>query len=230
MTDRDAELDLPTTASLLDLPEQAILRWAEKGALPSNGTAGERRFARRDVLDWAKHMGMRLPGGVEVEPKQKTETNALAASLRRGAIVTGLTGDSAIEVLEDFVEKLPDLENLNIRETSKGELTSRLIARERLASTAVGSGFAVPHCRNPLGQDIGRSVVLLGRLHTPIDWNAIDGHPVDSLLLILSKNLETQLELLRRAALALRVESVRDLVRSSEDLDRICEAIAIVPE
>ena len=236
MTNRDVELDLPSTAALLDLPEQAILRWARSGALPCNKpgeTPSEARFDRRGILDWAKEMGMRVPE--DDEAPKAPESNALAQSLRRGCILTGLSGKNAKEALRGMVDQMPALEELGFHEFSgtgfsKAEFCERLLLREGLASTAVGEGFAVPHARNPLGATLSKSSVILGRLASPTDWHALDQAPVNTLLLVMSPSLGVQLELLRRIALALRNASLRELLRSEHELETICTAIEALPD
>ncbi|MCB9917455.1 MAG: PTS sugar transporter subunit IIA [Planctomycetes bacterium] len=229
MTDTNADLDLPSTASLLDLPERTLRRWAENGAVPSRGSNGSLRFQRNDVIEWARSMGMRVQGSVH-DNHGKHEPNALAGALRRGALVDDLVGRDAYSAIEDLVRHMPALSEFGVANIDSDTLLARLIAREQLASTAIGHGFAVPHCRSPLGVELGQSIVVLGRLRSSVDWHSIDGAPVDTMILVLSNRLEIQLELLRRIALTLRVPEVRQLVRSSRDLTSICDAIEAVRE
>ncbi|MBV9785939.1 MAG: PTS sugar transporter subunit IIA [Acidisphaera sp.] len=57
-----------------------------------------------------------------------------------------------------------------------------LSTRERLGSTGFGRGFALPHARV---DGLGRRFGLLARLARPIDFEAIDGQPVDMVFLLL---------------------------------------------
>lgn len=229
MTEPNADLDLPATAALLDLPEQTLLRWAEKGALPSRGSNGSMRFQRNDVIEWARSMGMRV-AATRDHDAETLEPNLLAAALRRGAIVQGIVGKAPATAIEDLVARMPGLDNLGIRGLQKDELLTRILAREQLASTAIGHGFAVPHARSPLNHHLDDCVVVLGRLQHAIDWRAIDGRAVDTVLLVLSNRLEKQLEVLRRIALALRHADVRSIVRESDDLGFLCDAIEAIRE
>ena len=63
----------------------------------------------------------------------------------------------------------------------KAVLTA-LMARERLGSTGLGQGFALPHARIP---DLDRFFALFVRLAKPVDFEAIDGAPVDLVCLLL---------------------------------------------
>lgn len=225
MTDSDAQLDLKTTAELLDLPEQAIPRWAQIGALPSRGSAtGRPTFERHDVLDWAKNMGMRVPqdtGTAKLEPS----VNALATAMRSGRVLEGIGGTTPVEALRALVEAMPDFAELGMRGVDRANFAEELIKREQLAPTAIGQGFAVPHTRKPLGGQIDHCAVVLARLEHAVTWDALDGQEVDTLLLVLSHRLESQLELLRRIAFAMRSPRVRDMLRASSPHGEVCSAI-----
>ncbi len=64
-----------------------------------------------------------------------------------------------------------------------GEVAAALAAREALGSTGIGSGIAVPHARLSVLPAIG---AVFARLERPVDWQAIDGKPVDLVFLLLS--------------------------------------------
>jgi PTS system nitrogen regulatory IIA component len=62
-------------------------------------------------------------------------------------------------------------------------IVERLLDRERLGSTGFGGGVAIPHGKM---DGLDRVVGLVARLATPIDFQAIDGMPVDLVFLLLS--------------------------------------------
>lgn len=64
----------------------------------------------------------------------------------------------------------------------EADILEALQARERLGSTGLGRGVALPHAQ--LGQ-IDRPVVSFARLGQPIDFDAKDGEPVDLVFLVL---------------------------------------------
>lgn len=95
------------------------------------------------------------------------------------------------------------------------EVFSRLISRERLGSTGVGNGVAIPHarnahCRQPLGAFM--------RLKTPVDFDAIDGEPVDMLFVLLVPETaeDSHLSLLAQIA---EIMNDADTRRSLRDAD-----------
>jgi nitrogen PTS system EIIA component len=87
-----------------------------------------------------------------------------------------------------------------------------LLKREELGSTGVGNGVAIPHVRL---EQVERPFAIMARLREPIDFNAIDGQPVDLVcLLMLSKEKEgAQLNALASVARRLRTPEVLQELR-----------------
>lgn len=77
-------------------------------------------------------------------------------------------------------------------------LFDELMGRERLGSTALGEGVAIPHCRTECERIHG----ALLRLSTPIDYDAPDGQPVDLLFVLVVPPDESSAHLEVLAALA----------------------------
>ena len=67
-------------------------------------------------------------------------------------------------------------------ELDSAEVYGNLLAREKLGSTGLGGGIAIPHCR--LSGCEG-AVVILMTLEEPVDFDAPDGEPVDILFLLM---------------------------------------------
>src|SRR5215471_7040702 len=62
-------------------------------------------------------------------------------------------------------------------------LFDRLLERERLGSTGIGGGIAIPHGRMP---SLTKPVGLFARLAHPVDFDSIDERPVDTVFLLLA--------------------------------------------
>ncbi|MBE7376078.1 PTS IIA-like nitrogen regulatory protein PtsN [Pseudomonas lopnurensis] len=130
--------------------------------------------------------------------------------LTPGRSLVNVPGGSKKRVLEQIAkviaQDLPDIDAQTIFES--------LIAREKLGSTGFGNGIAIPHCRMA-GCSAPLSAVL--RLETPVDFDAIDGVPVDLLFVLLVPEAATDehLELLRQIASMLDREDVRQRLRQA---------------
>jgi len=78
------------------------------------------------------------------------------------------------------LEYASDLLAANHAELSARALFDGLMGRERLGSTALGEGVAIPHCRMECPRILGAFV----RLEQPVDYDAPDGEPVDLLFVL----------------------------------------------
>lgn len=78
-------------------------------------------------------------------------------------------------------------------------LLQSLLARERLGSTGLGNGIAIPHCRL---KNIDAVMGALITLAEPIEFDAVDGKPVDIIFILLAPERALQEHLKALAALA----------------------------
>ena len=90
----------------------------------------------------------------------------------------GATGGSKKRVLELLAQHIA----ADIPDIDEDQLFRSLIAREKLGSTGLGNGIAIPHCRL---ENCTATVGTIITLHTPIDFDAIDEQPVDIIFALL---------------------------------------------
>jgi len=95
-----------------------------------------------------------------------------------------------------------------------------LMERERLGTTGVGNGIAIPHGKlAPLEQLYG----LFARLETPIDFHSIDEQPVDLVFLLLAPETAgaDHLKALARVSRLLRDGAVCEKLRGTDDAEAL---------
>lgn len=109
-------------------------------------------------------------------------------------------------------------------EIDEDTLFDSLVAREKLGSTGFGNGIAIPHCRL-IGCTTPISAVI--RLETAIDFDAIDGEPVDLLFVLLVPEAATDehLELLRQIATIFEQDEVRDRLRHAPNNQALYQTV-----
>jgi PTS system nitrogen regulatory IIA component len=91
-------------------------------------------------------------------------------------------------------------------------VSGALLKREELGSTGVGSGVAIPHVRL---EQVKKPFAIMARLKHPIDFDAIDGQPIDlvCLLLLSKENEQAQLNVLAAVARRLRTPELLEQMR-----------------
>ena len=107
----------------------------------------------------------------------------------------GVPGNSKKRILENCSELL----GVQVEGLDAEEIFAGLINRERLGSTGIGEGIAIPHCRL---EECKEAVGALVKLPEPIDFDAIDQQPVDLLFILLVPSEATEAHLQLLAALA----------------------------
>jgi PTS system nitrogen regulatory IIA component len=103
-------------------------------------------------------------------------------------------------------------------------LLSELMKREELGSTGLGDGVALPHTRIA---EIKKPLGVLASLKRPVDFEAIDGKPVDLVFLLLlpAEPHGEQLNALASVARKLRDKGVRKRMREASDARALRSAI-----
>lgn len=97
------------------------------------------------------------------------------------------------------------------------ELFERFLAREKLGSTGIGNGIAIPHGR--LSSDC-EPVAVLVQFEEPINFDAIDNQPIDILFALLVPEQDCQLHLKTLALIAEKLsqkETLKQLRQATSD-------------
>jgi|SRR5271166_2258839 len=104
-------------------------------------------------------------------------------------------------------------------------ILAELSKREELGSTGVGNGIAIPHARFP---EIDKAFGMLLRLRQPIDFDALDGKPIDLVFLLLlpESTKGEQLTALACVARKLRSPAVTAALRHAHDSAQILRLLA----
>jgi nitrogen PTS system EIIA component len=127
------------------------------------------------------------------------------------AVIPALQAKAKKQVLHDLAEKASTITGIGAR-----DIFETLLQRERLGSTAVGRGIAIPHGRLPA---LKRIVSVFARLETPIDFDAVDGEPVDLIFLLLAPEHAgaDHLKALAKISRLLREPQTIERLRASHD-------------
>jgi PTS system nitrogen regulatory IIA component len=127
------------------------------------------------------------------------------------AVIPSLKVKSKKQLLQDLSARAARLTGLEER-----YIFDVLLQRERLGSTGLGQGIAIPH-----GKFVGlkRIVGIFARLAEPIDFDAVDGDPVDIVFLLLAPEGAgaDHLKALARISRLLREGSAVEKLRASKD-------------
>ncbi len=123
-----------------------------------------------------------------------------------------LVGQSKDEVLRELVVlALPDADA-----PARAAILEALHDRERVLSTGIGDGVAIPHAKTPL---IAQLIVAVGVAERPVEYDSLDGSPAELFFLLLGPESAAgaHLKTLSRISRLLRRESFRESLRAAPD-------------
>ncbi len=143
----------------------------------------------------------------------------LCALIHKGGVFS-VEGKTMKAVYSEMLAKMNLPEGLDQR-----QFFEELLVRERILSTAVGDGVAIPHSRKPMISDSEAQRLAICFLKEPLDMNAPDGMKVQVLFVPLTALSSFHLELLSRIALLVRNAEFKKLLWTQPDEDTLCAAI-----
>jgi PTS system nitrogen regulatory IIA component len=139
------------------------------------------------------------------------------------AVIPALKANSKKQILQMVSEKAAGITGLPER-----EIFDTLLQRERLGSTGVGNGIAIPHGKLP---GIKKIMGVFARLDTAVDFEALDDQPVDLVFLLLAPEGAgaDHLKALSRIARLLRNHETVSKIRGTDDATAIFTCLSNSP-
>jgi nitrogen PTS system EIIA component len=126
-------------------------------------------------------------------------------------VLTGIKAGNKKQLLQEVSGHLAPLTGLQDR-----VIYETLLQRERLGSTGIGKGIAIPHGRVP---GLSKLVGLFARLARPVEFDAQDGEAVDLVFVLLAPEDAgaDHLQALARIARLLRLPGMAQTLRQTEE-------------
>jgi PTS system nitrogen regulatory IIA component len=213
-------MDTTEAARLLNVTEATLMRWVRQGLVRSLDGHGQ-RFEQAELEGWARERGLTL--GAAPRPRPAPPEDLLAAAVERGAATSGVKPATASEAIEIAIGALP-----NLVDRTRQDLFDAVLERERMASTGLGHGLAVPHPRKPPTELIAEAVVSVVFPDVPLDWAALDGEPVHTVFLLLSPSAPVHLQILSGVAHRLRSPGLPGFLREQPSQAQLVERLGVL--
>jgi fructose-specific phosphotransferase system IIA component len=130
--------------------------------------------------------------------------------LTEDLVVTGLTGDSKDEILDAMISLVATSPRVLDRE----KVRTAIFEREKIMSTGVGNGFAIPHGKTDAVSDIVAAFAVTAQ---PIDYDSLDEKPVRLVFLLVGKEnlVGPHIKLLSRISRLMNKEEFRNRLLES---------------
>jgi PTS system nitrogen regulatory IIA component len=148
---------------------------------------------------------------IQFEKRAFLSMPSIAELLAPKQVHSNFNGHSRKKILQLVAESLA--QDANDQESSADTIYESLMERERLGSTGLGDGVAIPHCRMDCEKILGAFVSLINA----IDYEALDGEPVDLIfvLVVPKEEATAHLEALATLAQIFEAQDYRDRLRAA---------------
>jgi PTS system nitrogen regulatory IIA component len=196
------KLSVKDAAKMLDVTERDVYRWIRDQKIPVHQVNDQYRFHRAELLEWANARGMR----VSSQHFRDDATPSMSEALELGGVHYDVPCTDRDSALRAVVGCVP------IDDEDREFLDDFLLARESLGSTGVGDGIAIPHVRTPIVLSVSEPSITLCFLARPVDFRSIDGRPVETVFMLVSRTIPSHLYLLSRISAALHDEGFKQAV------------------
>ncbi|MFQ5731959.1 MAG: PTS sugar transporter subunit IIA [Planctomycetaceae bacterium] len=215
------QFNIGDVARLFQVTEGTVIRWVQDENLPAELVDSEYRFDRTELLEWAVLKKMRFsPAMFDQVNGGAVREWSVADALMRGGISYRVRGGDRRSALRSVVDGLPLPASFD-----KDTLLQLFLARERLGTTAIGDGIAIPHPRVPVVLPVGAPLIHLALLDKGVDFGAPDGRPVTTVFAMVCPTVHDHLQLLAKLSLVLQDSRTRNVIAQHSSEDAILGAI-----
>lgn len=143
--------------------------------------------------------------------------------LTQDMIITELESENVESILREMVKFLKKKDKI----TKEKELYEKLVQREKLGSTAIGEGVAIPHCKL---KGVKNPVVVLAISKKSVDFCSLDGKPSHIFFLVVSSPDNPSVNLQILAAIAHLVRKSSSLVKKILKAKNISAVLDVIRE
>ncbi|MDR2103267.1 MAG: PTS sugar transporter subunit IIA [Treponema sp.] len=164
-------LTIEEVAKYLRVSERTVYDWAQKGEIPAGKIGTVWRFKKTEIEKWVND---RLAVN-RLSPQYSSIRIDTIISPSRILFLNYSSKRDALLALADNIAQAPQVKN-------RQELSTEILKRDELMSTAIGRGIAIPHVRLSSVTDL---VVSIGVSRTDIvDFQTLDDEPVRLVIMI----------------------------------------------
>jgi PTS system fructose-specific IIC component len=138
--------------------------------------------------------------------------------LKTDFIISELKGKEKTVIINELINLFENDSRVNDIE----KVRSAVLEREKIMSTGVGKGFAIPHGKT---NAINEIIAAFGKTVTPIEYQALDNKPVNLVFLLVGKDnlVSTHIKLLSRISRMMNKDEFRDKLTKANSSEEILE-------
>lgn len=218
------ELKIKDLVELFQVSEKTIYRWIKKNKIPAYRINHQYRFSKSEINEWILNNKVMVSNKI-IGLQTSLKPINLIQLLKRGGIFYNIEGKNIQEIIENTINIIPIPANI-----SKKNIIKALLEREKMMSTSIGNGIAIPHPRNPIITDMENARIAICFLKNKVDFNAVDNVPVHTIFIIITANPKRHLEILAKISYLCQQNNFKLLLKNHAPENDILKFIKKIEE
>ena len=222
MTPNDEVMTVADVAKYLKLAEKTVLRMANRSEIPGAKVASQWRFRRSMIDDWLMSK-MKVIPQTDIARLVERGSDILPISrlIAGDFILMNLKPGTKEEILRQLVQPLAKVGIVEEEET----FLEKLMMRERMVSTAIGKGIAIPHIRNPRENPAGPPDLVVGICPEGTDFESADRDRTYLFFLLVTDSEVVHLRVMAKIATILRQADVVSRLINARNRDDVINTL-----
>lgn len=205
-------------ADIIGITEETLKRWIKDGKIPVTSKKGLCEFDSGALKKWAK--GSKIAINLKLSSEEQTtkdHAHIFSRAILKG-IVTSLSGISSVE---ESLLAISGKITCFLHESSPDFIYNALTEREKIRSTGIGKGIAIPHPLKPMPDLFPESIVSVFFIQEPIDFGASDDIPVSVMFAVFASSQHEHLAIISSLSLCLKTDGFLSFLSSRPDKDKL---------
>ena len=214
-------LTLKELADYLKLNDRTIIRMLKNGQIKGTKLGGQWRFNGSEI----DQLFFPNKESSDDVPLSELTHSQFGIQLSRLINPERIILDMKATTPEEAISELVNPQVFNKLVLNVNELRAKCLEREKMLSTGVGNGIAVPHPRDPVPTLRASGCIVFGRSTKGIEYNSIDGKPVNLFFLICSQTADLHLYLMGKIATMLKDAKFVELCKICKEPEELIRAM-----
>lgn len=233
------DLKIKDVADLLNVSETTIRRWLGDGKIPAYRLNQQYRFNRLEIEDWVMSHKPVKESQLAISPDQSqnsltdnpneeysdpqivggSKQFSLYRAIHKGNVLYDIPGTTKDEFIRAAMKAISG--NLNL---DADIISDMLLERESLQSTGLNNGIAIPHTRDFL-LNAHYDIVTVVFPKIPLDYDSLDGKPVNTLFFLFACDDKRHLHLLAKIAHLSSQPETLELLKTKPNKEQLLDYI-----
>lgn len=197
-------MTIKEVSKYLKMNERTVYKLIQAGKIPATKLGKQWRLNKEQLNEWLGFQMAELATEdlAHLERDHKESVIKITPLLKEENVIFNFYAQSKTQAIQKLADII--IKNNKLASSQGEKLIQAVMERERLCSTAVGEGVAIPHPRDVIITEIKKPLLSAGVCRNGMDFESMDGKPTHLVFLLSAPRSDIHLKLMARLSRLLR--------------------------